>query len=122
MVAISQEETRVDLMVAELFPVVLAQAGTLTDQQLFSYFNQTYFAIRPYSPDTFIMVSPLIYEVRSGVLHSSCTCSPAVPRQGGTEDDELVIDTQKMDVDVLTGRSCCQLRFVLQSFCGALLL
>ena len=60
---------------AELSSVEPVQAGTLTDQQLFSYFNQTYFAIRPYSPDTFIMVSPLIYEVRPGTPRSGRACS-----------------------------------------------
>ena len=79
-----QSEHMLCSSVAEPVAPVTTQAGTLTDQQLFSYFNQTYFAIRLYSPDTFIMVSPLIYEVRPELASAAAglACLLLCMRQG----------------------------------------
>ena len=41
----------------------LAQTYAMDVPLLLGYFNKTYFAIRPYSPDTFIMISPPIGRV-----------------------------------------------------------
>jgi len=42
----------------------LAQTYDMDVPLLLGYYNKTYLAIRPYSPDTFIMISPPIGRVR----------------------------------------------------------
>ena len=58
---------------------VPAQMGNDYVDTLLDYFNKTYYAIRQYSPDTFVMISPRIYEVKA--LHRTESASMHIGSQ-----------------------------------------